>query len=160
MSAFVFESEEMEQIKQKAEVFYHSLKSIPCPYLEGSVVFNAKGLRHLKFKSDRVARPLKEQYIRLKLLYLVPEVLKKSHTVQGVWNMRKFEEQKINKRKENILKDVIYYEFIAVIKSVRIKIIIKEVLGGEKHFWSVIPSWGIDKQNKKRILFTGNPDED
>jgi hypothetical protein len=47
-----------------------------------------------------------------------------------------------------------------VIDSVRIKLVIKEVIGGEKHFWSVIPFWKIDKENGRRILCGGNPDDD
>jgi hypothetical protein len=123
-------------------------------------VFNAKGLKHLKFKSDRQARPNKDQYARLKLLYFAVEVLKKSHTLQGIWNIKRFENQKTNSRWEHLLKNVCYYEFIAVLENVRIKVIIKEVLGGQKHFWSVIPFWGIDKENSKRILHSGNPEED
>ena len=89
-----------------------------------------------------------------------PEVLKKSHTVQGIWKVKRFETQKTNNRWEHILKDVTYYEFIAVLESIRIKVIVKEVLGGEKHFWSVIPFWGIDKVARKRILHSGDLEHD
>ena len=58
------------------------------------------------------------------------------------------------------MKEVTYYEFIAVVNTVRVKVIIKEVLGGEKHFWSVIPFWGIDKVTSKRILHSGDPEND
>ena len=58
------------------------------------------------------------------------------------------------------MKDVIYYEFIAVINNIRVKVIVKEVLGGEKHFWSVIPFWGIDKATNKRILHSGDLEND
>ena len=50
------------------------------------------------------------------------------------------------------MKEVTFYEFIAVLDDVRVKVIVKEVQGGEKHFWSVIPCWGIDKTNSKRVL--------
>lgn len=58
------------------------------------------------------------------------------------------------------MKDVTFYEFIAVLNNVRVKVIVKEVLGGEKHFWSIIPYWGLDKVNYKRILHTGDPEQD
>ena len=38
-----------------------------------------------------------------------------------------------------------------------VQLIVKEVLGGEKHFWSIIPFWGIDKASSKRVLCSGNP---
>ncbi len=58
------------------------------------------------------------------------------------------------------MKEVVFYDFIAVIDNVRAKVIIKEVVGGEKYFWSIIPYWGIDKVGSKRILHTGNLDSD
>ena len=58
------------------------------------------------------------------------------------------------------MKDVSYYEFIAVLDSVRVKVIVKEVAGGEKHFWSVIPFWGIDKNTSRRILHSGDLEHD
>lgn len=58
------------------------------------------------------------------------------------------------------MKNVTYYEFIAVLDNVRIKVIVKEVEGGEKHFWSVIPLWNIDKGGHKRILCSGNLEND
>jgi hypothetical protein len=43
------------------------------------------------------------------------------------------------------------------------KVVIKEVEGGQKNFWSVYPSWVIknaqDGQKKKKF-YTGNPETD
>lgn len=160
MGKFNFNEEEFAEIRDEAEKLYQTFGSVYCPYFGEHVSFNAKGLRHLKFKSDQQARSHKDQYPRLKLLLLAPEVLRKSHTVQGIWATRRFEEQKTKSRWNHVVKDVVFYEFIAVIESVRIKVIIKEVMGGEKHFWSIIPFWGIDKENSRRILHSGNPEDD
>jgi len=159
MSKFNFKNEEdFSKVKEEIEKFYHSIKEIRCPYFEENIIFNAKWLRHLKFKSDQKARTNKEQYTRLKLLKLAPEVLKKSHTIQGKWETKKFEEQKTNKRWEKILKEVIFYEFIAIMENIRVKVILKEVHGGVKYFWSVIPFWNIDKNSGRRVLSSGDPD--
>lgn len=161
MGKFNFkDKEDFQKVKNEAEEFYKTIGEIHCPFLKEKIAFNIKGLKHLKFKSDRQARPKKDQYSRLKLIQLAPEVLKQSHTLQGIWQIKRFEVQKTNSRWEHIIKDVIYYEFIAVTNNVRIKVIIKEVLGGEKHFWSVIPFWGIDKATSKRILHSGNLEND
>jgi len=160
MGAFNFNQQEFEKVKADAEAFYEKLPDIFCPYFQGKIAFNAKGLKHLRFKAERQARSHRDQYARLKLLHLAPEVLKKSHTVQGIWETKKFEQQKTNNRWENVLKTVRFFEFIAVLENIRIKVIVKEVEGGEKHFWSVIPFWGIDKVNSKRVLHSGNPEHD
>lgn len=90
------------------------------------------------------------------MLRLAPEVLKLSRTVQGISEKKKFEFQNTNSRWERVARLVKHYEFIAVIKNIRIKVIVKEVEGGQKHFWSVIPFWGIDKETSKRVLYSGD----
>ena len=160
MGKFNFNQDEFERVKDSAEKLYGIIGLIYCPYFAERIAFNAKGLKHLKFKSDQQARVLKDQYPRLKLLYLAPQVLSKSHTIQGIWKTKNFEPQKTNSQWKYMMKDVIFYEFIAVLDNVRVKVIIKEVVGGEKHFWSIIPFWKIDKINSKRILYSGNLDND
>jgi len=56
MGAFNFNEAEFEKIRDQAEEFYKTIGQIYCPYFGAPVAFNAKGLRHLKFKSDQQAR--------------------------------------------------------------------------------------------------------
>jgi len=160
MTSFAFNPRNYEQVKSDAELFYGAIGEVFCPYFNESITFNAKGLKHLKFKDDRKARPANEQYARLRLVHKAPEVLKASHTIQGIWVTKRMEQQKTNSRWESVLKQVTFYEFIAIIDDARMKVIVKEVEGGEKHFWSVIPYWGIDKQIGKRIMYSGDPEHD
>jgi hypothetical protein len=162
MAIFTYRDDvDFEEVKRDAESLYETMGSIPCPYFGGEkIAFNAKGIRHLKFKSDEKARPREDQYSRLKLLYLAPKVVKLSRTLQGIRKTRKFESQKAHSRWEWALKDVCFYEFVAVLENVRVKVIIKEVAGGEKHFWSIIPYWRLDPGSHKRILHSGDPDQD
>ncbi|MEK9153447.1 MAG: hypothetical protein AAB723_02515, partial [Patescibacteria group bacterium] len=111
MGKFNFNQSNFEKIKVEAEELYKTLGEVYCPYFLTKIVFNAKGLRHLKFKSDQQARPQKDQYPRLKLLHLAPEVLKKSSTLQGIKKEQRLETRKINSRWEKISKYVTYYEF-------------------------------------------------
>ena len=71
--------------KTTGETFYKQITSVYCPYLKEKVGFNSAGLEHLKFR-DTNERPRNkfDQYTRFKLFYLVPEILKKSYTVQGI----------------------------------------------------------------------------
>lgn len=149
-----------EKARTNAENFYKEIGEVWCPYFQEKIAFNAKGFRHLKFKSDRQARSKKDQYYRLKLLRLAPLILNATHTLQGMWQTRRFEMLKINSRWEHIMKDVTFYEFIAVLKNNRAKVIVKEIHGGEKYFWSIIPYWGIDKARGRRILYSGSPEYD
>jgi len=160
MAKFNFDGDDFVKTRNEAEKFYETIDLVYCPYFQEKIAFNIKGLKHLKFKSDRQARPYRDQYSRLKLLHLAPEVIGKSHTIKGIWKIKRLETQKTNSRWEHVLKDVVYYEFIAVLENVRVKVIVKAVIGGEKHFWSVIPFWGINKEAHKRILHSGNPESD
>jgi len=161
MGKFNFkDNKDFEEVKKKAEKFYATINSIHCPYFGEKITFNAKGMKHLKFKRDQVARIQQDQYSRLKLTHLAPEVLKLSKTVQGIWHTKHLENEKKNNRWEKKLKEVSFYEFIAVLENVRVKVIVKQTTGGEKHFWSIIPFWKIDKENSKRILHSGNPEVD
>lgn len=160
MGKFNLNKEDFDTVKKDVETFYTTIIEIYCPYFQEKIPFNAKGLKHLKFKTDRQARPKNDQYARLKLLYLAPQILQASHTLQGIWETKQFEAQKTNSRWEHAIKDVTFYEFIAVLNNIRAKVIVKEVHGGEKHFWSIIPYWRIDKENSKRMLYSGNPNHD
>jgi len=160
MGKFNLDETDFDGVKKDAESFYETIGEVYSPYFKAKISFNAKGFKHLKFKSDRQARSRKDQYARLKLLRIAPQILKMSHTLQGVWQTKRFEALKTNNRWEYIMKEVTFYEFIAVLENIRAKVIVKEVHGGEKHFWSVIPYWGIDKEKRKRILYSGNPEHD
>lgn len=152
--------ENFEEVRVKAEDFYKTLTEVYCPYFKDKIFFNAQGLEHLKFKQPRKARPQQDQYMRLRLLNLAPTILKASATLQGIWKTKNFERIRVHSRTDTVLKEVTYYEFVAVIDEVRAKIIVKQVGEGQKIFWSIIPYWELDKNTKKRKLHSGYPEED
>jgi len=151
---------DFEQIKVKGEETYKNISDTYCPYLGKTVSFNAQGIEHLKFKSKERPRLPKDQYMRLKLIHLAPEVLKNSKTVQGILETKKFERVRINHRTDTILKPVHYFEFISVIKRNRVKVIIKQIDDGNFFFWSLIPFWRMNENTMTRILHDGIPEED
>ncbi len=142
-----------QKVKDSVEKLYKETVSVECPYLKDTVNFNARGLDHIKFKAWNKPRFKFDQYMRLKLFHLVPEILRRSHTVQGVWERKEWVRQKKHGKWEKIPKDVAYYEFIAVISHARIKIVIKEIEGGQRFFWSIIPFWKMNEITRERKLY-------
>lgn len=152
--------ENFEEVRIKGEKFYSENSEVYCPYFNAKISFNAQGIEHLKFKRPRKARSKQDQYMRLKLIHLAPAILKKSSTLQGIFETKNFERIRSHNRTDNILKIVTYYEFIAVMDKIRAKIIVKQIDNGEKFFWSIIPYWKINKTTMGKILHSGFPEED
>lgn len=151
---------DFEKVKLEAATFYRNVGSVRCPYLGRDVSFNRQGLEHLLFKKRKHARPRADQHMRLKLLHLAPRVLSQSHTVQGVLSQRAFVRQRSGKTRERVLKNVTYYEFVAVLQTIRIRVVVRRVEGGQHHFWSIIPYWRQSSQRNKRLLHDGDPEND
>ncbi len=152
--------ENFEEIKLKGEELYKTFTEVYCPYFKETIDFNAQGIEHLKYKQRNKSRHDNDQYMRFKLIHLAPEVIKISNSVQGIFETKRFEYIKNHNKWEQVLKHVTYYEFIAVIKRNRVKIIVKQIDNGKKIFWSIIPFWGMNKDTMTRILHEGNPEED
>jgi len=96
--------------------------------------------------------------MRLKFLYLAPEIVKMSHNHQGFKETRQFEKIQTNSRWGKNLKNVCFYDFVSVIEDVRLRVIVKKIEGRETFFWSIIPFW--KQAPSGRRLFDGNPEED
>lgn len=125
--------------EEKHETFYKNIEKVFCPYFKEDIHFTETGLDHLKFKNKNTARTLKDQNMRLRLLPVVIQILKLSHTLQGKSQRQRFEERFVNNRKEKALVVVTYYEFIAILDDQRVKVVLKQIADGNKIFLSVIP---------------------
>lgn len=157
------DQEKIKETKEKVEKEYKSIQKVWCPFLEDYVYFNVEGFEHLLFKSWNRTRAITEQYTRLRLFNLVPDIIRKSHTLQEYNETKLFVRQKINSRWEKRLKTVYYHVFIAIVKKIRLKIIIKEIEGSNKIFYSLYPSWWIIKGiagEEKKKFYSGNLEED
>jgi len=157
-------AEKFEKVKETAEITYKAIGEVYCPYLKDTVAFNAKGLDHIKFKQWDRARNIQDQYVRLRLIEIAPRILKDSHTLQDFFEINRMERQKINSRWEVRSIKVTYYGFIAILNGHRVKVIVKEVAGGKKFFWSLIPFWKTRSKPEdginKKILHEGDLETD
>jgi|SRR3989338_4066612 len=145
--------------RTKAEEDYEKIGKVKCPYFDDYVTFNTIGFQHLLFKNWNKTRLRTEQYIRLKLIKLAQLVIAKSHTLQEYDERKNFVRQKINSRWETRMKIIRYYVFVAIINNARIKVIVKEIDGGAKLFYSLYPSWKVTVDingQKKKKFFSGN----
>ncbi len=153
-----------EKTLADAESFYDSVNEVDCPYFNDVVAFNIKGIKHIRFKREKVARSHADQFMRLKYIRLAPRVIEKSKTLQEYKEAKSFEETKSGGERVKTLQDVKYYGFIAILKDdlgrmTRLKVVVKQVGGGKPYFWSIIPFW---KNNKDldRQMHSGNLEED
>ncbi len=149
-----FTYQEFQEIKAKGERSYKTLNRVYCPYFKEKVSFGDSGLEHLSFKDRGVTRSMKDQYMRFKLICLAPEIIRLSNTLQGIREKKCFKRVRMHSRTETILKPVTYYEFVAIIKRNRVKIVVKQIDNGKKFFLSIISSWGMDDSNN-RTLYEG-----
>jgi hypothetical protein len=156
------EFKKFQKAKTEAEQFYKNIGEVYCPHLQAKVAFNTKGLEHIKFKERGKARSVSDQYMRLRLLKLAPQIIQKSHTLQDFYETKHLEQQKTNSEWQYRMLDVTYYGFVAIIKDARMKVIVKQVEGGTPFFWSLIPFWKNDTRNSrnKKILHSGDMEND
>jgi hypothetical protein len=156
--------EVFEKTKKEAEDAYKDYAPIFCPYLKTKVRFNAKGLDHIKMKAWNKSRAVSDQYLRLKFLCLVPEVLAVAGTLQEYQEKNNFERVKSTGEWQMLMKPVRYFAFVAIVKRIKIKIVIKKVDNGEPYFWSVIPFWKTQKdemlQATKKVFHEGDLEKD
>lgn len=153
-----FTKKEFDAVKSEAEEFYKNIGDVPCPYLNATVSFNAKGLDHIKMKRWNHSRNERDQFVRLKLLHLAPAILKKSHTLQGLDQGNRMERVKINSRWESRMVLVSYHEFIGILSGCRLRIVVKKIGDSPYYFWSIVPYWKQGDYRKK--MFEGDPEED
>lgn len=130
-----------KNFKKQAKDFFKKTKSVKCPAFPGEeIIFNSKGLSHLFYKGSRkiASRPSREAETRVWLLSRAVKVLKLMPLAQE-------ENMFVTKNGKRIR----YWDFEAVVDDRRIKVIVRQIGNGKKHFWSVIPAWR--KERGKRV---------
>jgi hypothetical protein len=156
--------DKFQQRKAEAEAFYQSIDPVKCPYFNGDCVhFNSEGFEHIVFKEWNKTRSRVEQYTRFRLLPLAVSITKKSGTLQEYDERNLFVRRQSRGKWNKILKPVRYYVFTAIVKDLRVKVIVKEIEGGQKCFHSIYPSWNTQPDGqggKKKKLYHGDPETD
>jgi hypothetical protein len=152
------------KIKEDSRTYYHQIGKVRCPALENDFIhFTSEGFNHLVFKGNRKERDKGEQIARFKLLPLAAKLISLATTYQQT--EQTLQEFRVEKFKKTIheSKVVTYWGIIGILDNRKIKVIIRRVgEHGQKHFWSVIPSWVTNKYRDIKFASTmkGNPAED
>jgi hypothetical protein len=125
----------IKQLRTQQWKFYKKLKPMYCPVLCDDVFFTANGFTHLIYNSNRKPRPIKEQWLKLKCLDYVPEVISKC---KGMTDVRNYEEEKDGK-----IRKYTHYELKCNVRSkdkkrYKIQVIIERLGTGKYKFKSVM----------------------
>ena len=124
----------MTKFKDQIKKFFNEHKEIVCPaFPDEKIIFNAKGINHLIYKGNRSRR---EESRILANIRLLPRAVK-TLRVMPLW-----QEENSYVREGTLYK---FWCFEAVVDNRRIKVIVRQVGNGKKHFWSVIPAWRKDR---------------
>lgn len=147
-----------KKIKENANNFYKKIGRINCPAFNNEAVyFNSEGFNHLIYKK-KSERSKNDQITKFKLLPIAKEIVYISTTFQ------EYDEglaEIIRKRFKKRVKETVavrYWGLVAIIRSKKVKVIIRQVGHGQKHFFSVIPGWTISHYNNTKIISTAKGD--
>lgn len=122
-----------QNIKEHAREFFKHHRFVSCPaFPKEKIIFNSKGLSHIFYKgaSKASTRDIQDSTVRVNLLPHAHEVLKRMPLPQ--------EESNLTDKEGRVCR---YWAFEAVVDNRRVKVIVRQVGNGKKHFWSVIPAW-------------------
>ncbi len=135
----------MKKYKEQIKKIFDETKGVRSPaFPNEKVIFNAKGINHLIYKGNRSRR---EQSRILTNIRLLPRAIK-------VLKLMVYPQEETSYTRDGIKYK--FWTFEAVVNKRRIKVIVRQVGRGRKHFWSVIPAWRKDRfgvlNAKKRNL--------
>ena len=152
-----------DKIREDAHSFYQKIGAVRCPALNNEVVhFNAEGFNHLIYKGRRRERSKNDQITKFKLLPKAKTIVEISTTHQ------EYDESLTTIRKKRFGKTVEetttvkYWGFVGIIQNFRVKVIVRQIGNGQKHFWSVIPAWITSHYRDIKLISQarGNLEED
>lgn len=126
-------SENIKRFIYKHKVVYKNIEKVYCPYIDDFVYFTSSGFKHLLWKHGRGMRTVSEIIRRLCSINSAILIISKSGTLQ-----------------EYELSNTEFFCFIAIINSVKYKVVISKTRESKYKFVSVIPKWKTGKRDNKK----------
>lgn len=151
-----------ERQKAAAHALYIGTKPTPSPALGERVSFTAEGFNHILFKGSRSERERASQIMRFKLLPRAIRLIGYANTFQEFEETSREYEVKVRKKRRLKTKLVRYWGIIAIFEERKIKVILRKIVNGQLHFWSIVPAWTTNKHRDVKFVSTmkGDPETD
>lgn len=131
-----------EKIRGDAHGFYQKIGALRCPALNTELVhFTAEGFNHLIYKGNRSERNKNDQITKFKLLSKAKTIIEIATTYQEYDESLTTIRRKRFKKTVEETATVKYWGLVAIIENFRVKVIVRQIGNGQRHFWSVIPAW-------------------
>ena len=152
-----------EKIRENAYNFYQKIGTIRCLALNNELIhFTAEGFNHLIYKGKRHERIKNDQITKFKLLPRAKNLIGLTTTYQEYDESLTTIRKKRFKRTIEEATTVKYWGFVAIMQNFRIKVIVRQISNGQKHFWSAIPAWITNHYRNIKLISQakGNLEED
>lgn len=148
--------------RQDADNYYKRIGKVSCPAFKELVYFTSEGFNHLIYQGDRSERAKETQILKFDMLGNAKKLLEISTTFQEYEEAKKEVDVMRFKKRERASKIVKYWGLIAIMGTWKIKVVVRQVGDGQKHFWSVIPNWTTNKYRDTKLIskMKGSPQED
>lgn len=137
-------TENYKSLLANSKLYYAAIGSVHCTALKADVHFTAEGFHHLRYDGSLKERKKPERRNKLSSIPVAVETIKLSATIQEYRCILEPVGLKDSKGYRAVTK-VHYFGFWAVLeynkRTTRVKAIVRQVDGGQYHFWSVMPYW-------------------
>ena len=153
------EEDYFKEVKEKARTAYSVQKEIYNPYFKTGIVLNSDGFHHLQFSARR-ERNKNEQLLKLRLLPLALEIIKKSGTIQEYRKLLTPIGKKSPRDGAVPMKEVEYWGLVAIIgeKGTKVRTVLRRVGTGNITFWSTM-LFSKRKNGNQKLFSEGLEDE-
>lgn len=147
------EDDYFKEIKEKARLVYSAQKGIYNPYFKTTTVLNSDGFHHLQFSARR-ERNKNEQMLKLRLVPLALEIIKKSGTIQEYRKLLTPIGKKSAQDGSVPMKEVEYWGLVAIVgeRGTKVRTVLRRVGTGNITFWSTMLF--SKRRNGNQKLFT------
>ncbi len=140
-----------EKSKNKAKSMYSKIGRMYCPALDNDIVaFTSAGFNHL-VRKGRIPRPKNEQKRRFVLVQYIEKIIKNPQAV--ILYRRKDIKNVVNRHGEKISVQSVadFWTLIVEIDDCRIKVVFRQLEGGQKQFQSIMGNnVKINKSKRKK----------
>lgn len=125
-----------KELKRLAKISYDTVGSVESHHLKSKIVFNSVGFRHLVWQG-KTPRRRREQIRRFALLPYAAGIIKNPIGKIEYRTGEELSKTKWHHKKMNGKSVAQFWGFVGKVDGKRVKVIVRQVGKGEKHFFSI-----------------------